>query len=176
MLSDYKIQKQGRVYFVTDHNYSRLSTLFSYPQQGLWDNQNRREKELLSFMPKALFPFLHKHNVIVRWTKIEKEIDQYYIELSELYCYKSSGIEDDRIPLEDISLTICCEEKPHRLIDYLRKKHYQVVTPLPGLYCLSKEENVDVQIAVINSVQEPENAWWGFFTRPVKVAMPCATM
>lgn len=176
MLSNYRIQKYGRCYIVTDHNYTQFSTLFSNRPHGIWEKQNRREKELLSFMTRTAILFFHKHNIIVRWINVENEIDQFFREIAEVFLYKCSGIDDDRIPVEDIGLTICCDRKPHRLIGYLKKGGFHLMEPFTGVYYLSRAGITDVQIVIVNSANESECVWIDYVFPIRGKAVPALTM
>lgn len=158
MLSNYRLQKYGHVYVATDHNYVRNSTIFTQvPLTGR--SQNRLERELMSFMSRSACLFLHKHNIIVRWRNVQHEVDRYYEYMSTALHYKSRGTDDNRIPIEDISLSICSEEKPMQLFRYFREKQYRIMNISAGLFYIYKDGQIDTQVVITSPVQEPAWAW-----------------
>ncbi len=114
-------------------------------------------------MSRSACLFLHKHNIIVKWENIHNVIDQFYTELAVALYYKSSGIEDDMILLEDIGLTICCDANPAKLMHYLREKQYQITSPFTGIYYIYKDGHIDTQIVITCSVTEVEPIGRNFF-------------
>ena len=97
-------------------------------------------------------------------------IDDYYKVCAYAYFYKSDTGEQDKIPIEELTLTFASIKYPRKLISHLRHVWgYNVIKKDKGIYYIQKSEDIlPTQIIVTAELSKEENLWLHSLTNDIK--------
>lgn len=175
LLSDYYLQKYNGAFLAVEKDHVHKSCIFTHLPNGFLEKSylyNRLQKILNS----RACDFFNRHNVIVKWETVKNEINEYFRAISLALLYKSYGTEDDIIPIQDMTLTICCKKEPKKLLKYLRNTQFQCVNSYQNIYYIYKDGHIDTQIVIIKDISVPECAWVDYIFPIRGATAPALTM
>lgn len=100
------------------------------------------------------------HNII-DYTCLDGEldIDHLYKSLAYTSLYKASGIEDDMIKANDVTMTIASRNTPQHLFDNLKELGISIEKTGDGIYQLKGSMFFNTQIIVTGEMGENEQEW-----------------
>ena len=100
------------------------------------------------------------HNII-DYTCLDGEldIDHLYKSLAYTSLYKASGIEDDMIKANDVTMTIASRKTPQHLFDNLKELGISIEKTGDGIYQLKGSMFFNTQIIVTGEMGENEQEW-----------------
>ena len=100
------------------------------------------------------------HNIIdYTYLDGELDIDHLYKSLAYTSLYKASGIEDDMIKANDVTLTIAIRNMPQHLFDNLKESGISIEKTSDGIYHLKGSMFFNTQIIVTGEMGENEQEW-----------------
>ena len=85
------------------------------------------------------------------------------------YLYKSNETHVDEILLEDVTLSFIRERKPIKLLKKLQKEKFHIEEKWPGIYYISKEGYIRIQIIVSNRLSLENHIWLNSLSDRVNV-------
>ena len=99
-----------------------------------------------------------KHNIVeYKNPKDVLGIDQFFKGLSYAYLYKSLGKKADEVKIEEMTLSFIREGYPRELFKRLRKLDYKVTEKYPGIYYVTDNLVIPVQIIVTKNLDPEEH-------------------
>ena len=100
------------------------------------------------------------HNII-DYTCLDGEldIDHLYKSLAYTSLYKASGIEDDMIKANDVTMTIASRNTPQHLFDNLKELGISIEKTGDGIYQIKGSMFFNTQIIVTGEMGENEQEW-----------------
>lgn len=100
------------------------------------------------------------HNII-DYTCLDGEldIDHLYKSLAYTSLYKASGIEDDMIKANDVTMTIASRNTPQHLFDNLKELGISIEKTDDGIYQIKGSMFFNTQIIVTGEMGENEQEW-----------------
>ena len=105
------------------------------------------------------------HNLVEYKSPEDKlNFDTFLNGIAYSYLYKSREKHVDDILLSDISLTFIRERKPKKLFKNLIKEKFTVEEYCPGIYYVSREGSIAIQIVVSSELDEKEHIWLNSLT------------
>ena len=100
------------------------------------------------------------HNIIdYTYLRGEPDIDHLYKTIAYASLYKSSGIEDDLIKTEDVTVTLVSQYIPKQLFDRLKQLGITSEKTEKGIYQIKGSMLFNTQIIVSNEMGENEQEW-----------------
>mgnify|MGYP003309605139 CR=1 FL=1 len=75
------------------------------------------------------------------------------------YLYKIKENHTETIPLEEITLTFVRERKPVKLLKKLRKQKFHIEQKWKGIYYISKEGELKIQLVVTKELSRENHIW-----------------
>lgn len=85
------------------------------------------------------------------------------------YLYKANEAHVDDIILEDITLSFIRERKPLKLFKKLQKENFHIEEKWPGIYYISKEGFIKIQIVVSKELSRRNHIWLNSLSEEVDV-------
>lgn len=103
---------------------------------------------------------LKGHN-IVDYTYLHGEPDTDHLYKSVAYAalYKTSGLENDYIKADDVTVTIASRTIPQQLFDRLKESGIAVEKSGNGIYQVKNMMPFDIQVIVSNEMDKNEKEW-----------------
>lgn len=89
----------------------------------------------------------------------ELDIDHLYKSLAYTSLYKASGIENDMIKANDVTMTIASRDMPQHLFDNLKESGISIEKTGGGIYQLKGSMFFNTQIIVTSEMGENEQEW-----------------
>lgn len=100
------------------------------------------------------------HNIIdYTFLRGEPNIDHLYKTIAYSSLYKSSGIEDDLIKTEDVTVTLVSQHIPQQLFDRLKELGIATVKTEKGIYQIKSSMLFNTQVIVSDEMGENEQDW-----------------
>ncbi len=100
------------------------------------------------------------HNIIdYTYLDGEPDINHLYKSLAYTSVYKASGIEDDMIKANDVTMTIASRDMPQHLFDNLKESGINIEKTGGGIYQLKGSMFFNTQIIVASEMEENEQDW-----------------
>ena len=93
-------------------------------------------------------------------------VDVYYKTIGYACLYKGYGERVDRIPADEVTVSLVRKERPVKLIRYWREHGFQVEKAYPGVYYISNGV-FPTQLIVTDELEKQENSWLQYLTRDV---------
>ena len=85
------------------------------------------------------------------------------------YLYKANEAHVDDIMFEDITLSFIRERKPLKLFKKLQKENFHIEEKWPGIYYISKEGFIKIQIVVSKELSRRNHIWLNSLSEEVDV-------
>ncbi len=100
------------------------------------------------------------HNIIdYTFLRGEPNIDHLYKTIAYSSLYKSSGIEDDLIKTEDVTVTLVSQHIPQQLFDRLKELGIIAVKTEKGIYQIKGSMLFNTQVIVSSEMGKNEQEW-----------------
>lgn len=100
------------------------------------------------------------HNIIdYTFLRGEPDIDHLYKTIAYASLYKSSGIEDDLIKTEDVTVTLVSQHIPQQLFDRLKELGIETEKTEEGIYQIKSSMLFNTQVIVSGEMGENEQEW-----------------
>lgn len=100
------------------------------------------------------------HNIIdYTFLRGEPDIDHLYKTIAYASLYKSSGIEDDLIKTEDVTVTLVSHHIPQQLFDRLKELGIETEKTEKGIYQIKGSILFNTQVIVSGEMGENEQEW-----------------
>lgn len=100
------------------------------------------------------------HNIIdYTYLDGELDIDHLYKSLAYTSLYKASGIEDDMIKANDVTMTIASRNMPQHLFDNLKELGISIEKTGDGIYQLKDSMFFNTQVIVSSELGKTEDKW-----------------
>lgn len=100
------------------------------------------------------------HNIIdYTYLDGELDIDHLYKSLAYTSLYKASGIEDDMIKVNDVTMTIASRNMPQHLFDNLKELGISIEKTGDGIYQLKGSMFFNTQVIVSSELGKTEDKW-----------------
>ena len=100
------------------------------------------------------------HNIIdYTFLRGEPDIDHLYKTIAYASLYKSSGIEDDLIKTEDVTVTLVSQYIPQQLFDRLKELGIETEKTEEGIYQIKSSMLFNTQVIVSGEMGENEQEW-----------------
>ena len=100
------------------------------------------------------------HNIIdYTFLRGEPDIDHLYKTIAYASLYKSSGIEDDLIKTEDVTVTLVSQHIPQQLFGRLKELGIETEKTEKGIYQIKSNMLFNTQIIVSSEMGENEKEW-----------------
>ena len=100
------------------------------------------------------------HNIIdYTFLRGEPDIDHLYKTIAYASLYKSSGIEDDLIQTEAVTVTLVSQHIPQQLFDRLKELGIETEKTEEGIYQIKSSMLFNTQVIVSGEMGENEQEW-----------------
>lgn len=100
------------------------------------------------------------HNIIdYTYLGGELDIDHLYKSLAYTSLYKASGIEDDLIKADDVTMTIVSRDMPQHLFNSLKESGITTENTGDGIYQLKGSMFFNTQVIVSSELGKTEDKW-----------------
>lgn len=100
------------------------------------------------------------HNIIdYTFLRGEPDIDHLYKTIAYASLYKSSGIEDDLIKTEDVTVTLVSQHIPQQLFGRLKELGIETEKTEKGIYQIKSNMLFNTQVIVSSEMGENEKEW-----------------
>jgi len=105
------------------------------------------------------------HNVVeYKSPRDSLNLDCFLKVIAYAYLYKSSEAHIDEIDFEDISITLVRKGIPRKLMSWLKKQGYEVDQKYKGIFYISRERDIPVQVIVSRLLSKNEQKWLTLLT------------
>ena len=89
----------------------------------------------------------------------KRHYDVFLKGIAYAYLYKSKEPHIDEILLEDMTLSFIRERKPLKLLKSLQKEKFRIEEKWSGIYYISKEGYIKIQIIVSGELSKENHIW-----------------
>ncbi len=111
-----------------------------------------------------------KHNLLEYKSPDDSlNYDVFLKGIAYAYLYKSNEPHVDEILLEDMTLSFIRERKPIKLLKKLQKEKFHIEEKWPGIYYISKEGYIKIQIIVSGELSTENHIWLNSLSAKVNV-------
>lgn len=127
------------------------------------------KKEENRVLKKSIGKIFRKHNIIEYKSPVDYlSVDDYYKVYGYAYFYKADRVPVNKVPLEEMTISLVSESYPQELIRHLeRQRKFRIVEKYPGIYYVEGDV-LPVQIIVTSRLSQTESLWLRSLTNKLK--------